>query len=280
MNRRHLLQGVGSLAVAGAMPLRAGAGTPRRQLDLAQRSDLLQALVKMRGATDDRLVISFVIGTRYAVPEHNAIPMLGILAATFSQYRRVDDDTWAARALEVAYFTDLQTGQLLETWENPVTGRVVEVPQVRMGPSDIIVTADGLRVPTPSGEAAGLELRHSFNPAVVVGDHVWVTEDIRVDSGTAGPGGRPFVYNEMSTYQASLDALSDPALATVPTQVQYHSLITYRPWMGFGDSPGHTIAHGAGARVERFEQLPKYYIELTRRHHPDVYRDPLSVLNS
>jgi hypothetical protein len=275
MDRRTLLLGLGGLGLAArALPAWAAAG-----FDLANRRDFLTALLKMRGATDDRLVISYVIGKRYAVPEHDAIPMLGILAATFSQYRRIDDETAEARALEVAYFTDLGTGRLLQTWKNPVTGAVVDVPQVRMGPSRIILTPDRLTVPTPSGQAAGLALNHRFEPAVVVGDNAWITEDIRVDSGP-GPAGQRFVYNEMSTYQARLSDLADPAQATVPTQVQYHSLITYRPWMGFADSPGHTIAHGAGTRVARLEDLPPYYLELTRQYHPDVLRDPLAVLNA
>ena len=275
MDRRTLLKGLGGLGLAaGGLPAWAGGG-----FDLADRRDFLTALLKMRGATDDRLVISYLIGKRYAVPDHTAIPMLGILAATFSQYRRIDDTMAEARALEVAYFTDLASGKLLKTWKNPVTGAVVDVPQVRMGPSRIIVTPDGLTVPTPSGQAAGLALNHRFEPAVVVGDNVWITEDIRIDSGP-GPVGQRFVYNEMSTYQARLSDLADPARATVPTQVQYHSLITYRPWMGFGDSPGHTIAHGAGTRAARLEELPPYYLELTEEYHPDVLRDPLAVLNA
>ena len=48
--------------------------------------------------------------------------------------------------------------------------------------------------------------------------------------------------------------------------------------MGFGDAPGHTIARGAGQHVSRVEDLPPYYLELTRARHPDVLKDPLGVL--
>jgi hypothetical protein len=203
--------------------------------------------------------------------------MMGILAATFSQYRRVNDDTFEARALEIGFFTDLTTGAVLDKWRNPVTGTTVDVPHTRMGPSRIIVTADGLTVPRLSGEAAGLALEHSFQAPVVVGDHVWVTERINVDSP---PGPKPFVYNELSTYYARKSELDDPAIASVATQVQYQSLITYRPWMGFGDAPGHTIARGSGMHVARMEDLPPYYLELTRQRHPDVLKDPLALLKA
>jgi len=271
ISRRSTLAGLGGLALGAlAAPLRAAAG-----LDLGNRGDRLTAIAKMRAATDERLTMGYVIGTRYAVPEHKAIPMMGILAATFSQSRRLDADSFESRALEVAFFTDLETGSLLETWKNPVTGTVVQVPRTRMGPSRTVLTADGLTVANPSGEATGLEIQHRFLPPVVVGDDVWITEDIRVNGP---PGPRPFVYNELSTYHASRAQLDDPAVAAAATRVDYQSLITYRPWMGFGDTPGHTIARGAGARVSRMEQLPAAYLDLLRRHHPDVYADPLAAL--
>lgn len=272
--RRTLLKALGGLALAPvARPALALA--PAAGLDLANRRDRLSAIVKLRGATDDRLVIGYVQGARYAVPEHKAIPMMGILAATFSRYRRLDADTFEARSLEVAYFTDLATGRVLDTWKNPVTGRTVDVPHTRMGPSRLRVTVDGLAVADPKGEAAGLKLNHAFQDPVVVGDNVWITEQINVD---APPGPSPFVYNEFTTLYGRKSELDDPARANVATLVQYQSLITYRPWMGFGDAPGHTIARGAGQHVSRVEDLPPYYLELTRARHPDVLKDPLGVL--
>ncbi len=273
LDRRSLLTGLGGLTFAMAMR----PAWPLAGLDLGNKRDLLTALAKLRGATDDRLVLGYVVGARYALPEHRAIPMMGILAATFSQYRRISADAFEARALEIGYFTDLNTGKLLEKWKNPVTGTTVDVPLTRMGPSRIVLTADGLTVPRLSGEAAGMQLQHIFQPPVVVGDNVWVTEQINIDGP---PGPRPFVYNELSTFQARKSELDDPARATVPTQVQYQSLITYRPWMGFGDTPGHTLARGAGMRVASVAELPPYFLELTRRLHPDVLKDPLGVLTA
>ena len=274
--RRTLLTTLGAAALGTALRPAWGLsdGKPAG-LDLASRRDRLTAIAKLRGATDSRLVIGYVVGMRYAVPEHKAIPMMGILAATFSQYRRISDDAFEARALEIAHFTDPATGEPLEKWKNPVTGAVVDVPRTRMGPSTITLTADGLTVANPSGEASGLKLNHVFLPPVVVGDNVWITEQINVDGP---PGPQPFVYNELTTFHGSKVALDDPARATLPTLVQYQSLITYRPWMGFGDTPGHTIARGSGQHVARLEDLPPLYLELTRRLHPDVVKDPVAAL--
>ena len=107
---------------------------------------------------------------------------------------------------------------------------------------------------------------------------IWITEVINVD-GAVSPGAKPFVYNEMTTYHGSLSDVEDAEQATVPTNVSFHGLVTWRPWMGFGDLPGHTTAHGSGARARRIEDFPEYYLELTERYHPDVLDDPLGILD-
>jgi hypothetical protein len=274
IDRRSILHLFGATAFgASGMNVFAGSG-----LDLSDREDFLTGAVKLRGSVDDRLCIGWVIGTRYAVVDHEAIPMMGLLAGTFSRYRKIRPDAYRAQSIEVAYFTDLETGPLLEEWKNPVTGKTVKVPQVRMGPSSFIITADGLTIERAAGEAVGMDLRHQFKRPVVRGNDVWLTEEIHVNGTPPGADAEPFAYNEMTTYHGLASDLDDPALATVPTTVSFHGLVTWRPWMGFGDMPGHTTAHGAGARAEKIDDLPDQYVELTSRYHPDVLENPLGVL--
>ena len=276
IDRRFVLQLFGGVGLAATgWPAFAATG-----LDLSDRDDFLTAAIKIRGSTDDRLCMGYVMGTRYAVVNHKATPIHGILAATFSRYRRIRDDAYSAAALEVAFFRDINTGKLLETWTNPFTQKTVEVPQIRMGPAALVVTADGLTVDSPAGEAAGMEIVHRFKPAVTNGNDVWITEEISVAGSPPGADAKPFVYNEMSTYHALRSDLDDPAKATVQSNVSFHGLVTWRPWMGFGDIPGHTTASASGRRVNRIEDLPKYYLELCEKYHPDVLNDPLAVLDA
>jgi hypothetical protein len=276
IDRRSVLQLFGGLGLAATgWPAIGATG-----LDLSDRDDFLTAAIKIRGSTDDRLCMGYVMGTRYAVVNHKATPIHGILAATFSRYRKIRDDAYSAAALEVAFFRDINTGKLLETWTNPFTQKTVEVPQIRMGPAALVITADGLTVDSPAGEAAGMEIVHRFKPAATNGNDVWITEEISVEGSPPGADAKPFVYNEMSTYHALRSDLNDPSKATVQSNVSFHGLVTWRPWMGFGDIPGHTTASASGRRVNRIEDLPKYYLELCEKYHPDVLNDPLAILDS
>ena len=277
LSRRMAL---GGLAATAAAQLYGPKGASAHELlDLNNPRDFLTALAKMRGSTDERITMGWVRGTRYALVDDYATPMWNILAGTFFHFRPVDADNYEIRSIEVAYFTDLETDKLLETWTNPITNAVVDIPQTRMGPTIIQMSAEKLTIPNPAGEASGMKINHRFRPAVVVGDDVFITEEIRVDSGVPKTeGGFRFVYNENSTYQASLSELSEPANTSVSSLVQFNGAVSFRPWMGFGDVKGHTISRGSGRHISSVDGFDPYYVELTRQYHPDVLDDIEGVL--
>lgn len=276
VNRRTAL---GTVAGAASARLVTGARAADT-LDLNDPGDLLTAIAKMRGSTDGRLSLGWVIGTRYAVVESLATPMWGILAGTFSRCRKISEDTYEVKSIEVAYFTDLETGKLKETWRNPFTDTTVDLERTRMGPSTFTMTAKRLTVPNPSGEAAGMVIDHEFKPPVVVGGDVWITEEIQVDGPAFGPGERKFAYNEMTTYHSTLGELSDPDAGAVAASIQYQSLVSFRPWMGFGGLAGHTTGRGSGRHIDSVDKFPRYYLELTETYNADVLNDPIAVLES
>lgn len=247
-------------------------------LDLTQPSDFLTAIIKMRGSTAPKLSMGYVIGSYYGIVDDQATPLFGVLAGTFSLYEQIDAATYRARALEVAYFTDIDTGELLETWDNPYSGETVTVPQTRMGPSTTLVRAKGLEVKRASGEAVNMQLNHRFRPAVTVGDQVWVTEEIKAVA--AIPGRQPFVYNEMSTYHSNRGDLEDPNQASVRSNVEFHSIISWRPWMKMGGQPGHLTGRASGQHVKAYDELPTLYKTLNQQHHPDVVDDALGLLEA
>ncbi len=271
-----------TLAVASGTLLSSTVGSSAQaaeRLNLNNEDDLLTALVKMRGSTDGGISMGWVIATTYAVVENLATPMWNVLAGTFSRYRKTSDVAYEVRSIELAYFTDLETGRLLETWTNPFTNQEVDVPQTRMGPATIVMTAERLEIPNPVGEAAGMFIKHRFRPAVTVGDDVWITEEIQVDGPPLAPGAPKFAYNEMTTYHSTLTELADPDAAGAATSVQYQSLVSWRPWMAFSDIEGHTISHGSGKHIHRVEDFPKQYLELTAKFNADVLNDPDAVLD-
>ena len=95
-------------------------------VDLDAPEHRMTAVMKIYGATDDRVCFGFVQGLFYGLVAQKLTPLYGILAATFNRYVQHSDGTYDGRALEVAYPLDLETGDLLEKFENPYTGEIFD----------------------------------------------------------------------------------------------------------------------------------------------------------
>jgi hypothetical protein len=275
--RRSAL-GLGALALT--LPLMPGAVSPAaaqaagKALDLGTKADFLTAVQKMRGALDERICMGYVKGVYYGVVDTRLTPLYGVLGGTFSRYKKLPDGNYEGRTFEVAYFTDWNTGQLLEKFKNPYTGEVVDVPQTRMGPSTITVTAEGLKI----GEGRGLVVKHRFLPARVVNDDVWIVDESMVSTPPDFQGPK-FFYNEVTTLQARLKDLNDPNLKQTPTHVHFNGVVSWRPWLKMGDRPGHLLGNAAGRRLNKMSEYPAEYQAWTKTHHPDVWADPDAILD-
>ena len=277
-SRRSTL-GFGALALG--MPgliAPAHAQSAGKSLDLKNKSDFLTALQKMRGSLDERICMGYVKGLYYGVVDDRITPLYGVLGGTFSRYKKLPDGNFEGRTFEVAYFTDWETGGLLENFKNPYTGETVTVPQTRMGPSTITITADGLKIGSAAGEARGMSISNRFLPARVVNNDVWIVEESKV--GTAPDfKGPKFSFNEVTTYQTTLAELNDPKLMQTATHVHFNGVVSWRPWLKMGDRPGHLLGNAAGRRLAKMTDYPAEYQEWTKKYHADVWADPGAILD-
>ena len=275
ISRRAVIgSALGAAAAVTSAQVAAARTTP---VDFSDPAARLALIMKMRGATDERLCIGYVTGMRYAVVDGVATPLFGMLAATFSRGKQVADDAYESRSFEIAYFTDLATGKLVETWTNPVTDKTVSVPQTRSLMGKVMIKGTGL-LPINSPLVTAMEFGHQFRPAVVMRDEVSITEEIRIRNKAASSGPR-FRYNENTTYSAARKDLANTKLATVPTAISYQSLVGFSSWMGMDGIDGLNMGRGTGHRVASAKELPPYFLELTEKYHADVLRDPIGAID-
>lgn len=275
-SRRSMLGGIGGagLIAAGGPALGATSG---RTLDLSDDKDRLTALIKMRASMDDRIVMGGVKGLYYGLVNSKVTPLYGVMGGTLARYEQLDEWTYAGVSFEVAYFTDWETGELLETFDNPYTGETVEVPQTRMGPSKLLLSLGGRRSPSESPRLAGLDISHRFLPARNERGTVVLVEEIAVGTpdGFKGPS---FHYNEVTTYRAQMEDLANPDVMIANDSTHFNGIVSWRPWLKMGDHPGHLFGTATGGRFETVDDYPEYYLELTNKHHPDVFAGPAAIL--
>ena len=274
--RRQILAGsaFGLSTVIFGGPITASAAA-YQTVDLDAPEHRMDALMKIYGATDDRVCFGFVTGLFYGLVEQRLTPLFGILASTFNRYIQRPDGTYEGRALEIAYLTDLETGERLEAFKNPYTGETLkDIPMTRFGPRPIQVgpnEAERLSVP-----GVDRDVVQRFLPFRIVNDTVWLVEEIQ--ARFVPEEGPPLLTTSVTNYGAKISEVLDPKLKTVGTEVSYTDTVNWMPWMNMGDRPGIVMGNATGRTVPSKDDLPPKHLALTREFHPDVLDDPMALL--
>jgi hypothetical protein len=259
-------------------------------LDLDHHPDLLQAMIKMRGSLDSELVVGWLSAKRFAVSQGRVEPLCGMLAMTISNFRQVSEELFEVVILEIAHYTDFDTGELLTQLVMPFTGQEIEVPPYRYGPmsSRYAVQLDEKKPYVPRAETN----EDVFSPA----GSILMTKSIRVEDIR---GGKLFIrheehgrvkpldsetpsvfYKESTIWSAGLSGVLDTGTRKVDSSVSYSAMTGWRPWMQMGDLPGHTSSNGFGGTVQSMADLPEDILRYTQQLHPDVLADPQALLDA
>ncbi|MDX2145036.1 MAG: DUF1838 family protein [Rhodospirillaceae bacterium] len=293
----------GTLLAATAGTHASGAGSTRsaqpRPYEFASDADLIHALMRMRGRTDGNVNFGWLRANRYCYIEGEVRPLLSLVAGFISRADRNNDGTYTVNSAEITYYTDFNTGALLDVLEMPVTGKKVAVPLYRSEPRETLI-AKQTQIREVSGGNAGMTstqsgaesteptfaprgdvlLERSVGPAIIAGESLSIRTS---EYGRVKPYDKAFApvfYKESAIWTARLEDVLRNDGAFVPTTLSYSASDSWRPWMKMDNVPGHTMGDGIGGKVERFEDLPEDFLEFTKARHPDVFRDPKSAMAS
>ena len=274
MSRRSLLL-AGSAALGSVMlpPNLMAAGG----LDLDDQWDRLTALVKLRGSLDGSMVMWWMKGVRFGVVDDIVTPMFGMLIGSFQTVKPMPGKGFQLNMLEMSYFTDLETGAVLETFTNPYNGKVCQVPEQRLGPYPVLLSPTGVVLPNvPPFDKVELQTRGG--PDIVNGDDVWIRDDstIKVDSDHPMMG--KHTYNELVTYHGKLSDINNTDMPSAPADIMFQSVTSWRDWLQAEDVGGHTTARATGKKISRLEEFPPEYLVAARKYHPEIIADPEAVL--
>ncbi|MEE4185654.1 MAG: DUF1838 family protein [Gammaproteobacteria bacterium] len=288
--RRRLLQGL-TLSSFGLASLSTEAQADSAAPDLTEPADLLAASIKMRGSLDERLAFIWMRGTRYTLVNGEALPLCGYLGGSITRYRQLADDAYEFLLYEISYYTDLETGEVLQTLRMPYVDREVDVPLYRTGPGrHVVMLANEEELEWSAKKTTGEELarqlapdakiyyRFNLRPAVTFRDQVWIRSDSftrLVPRDTAQPG---MFYKEAITYQASQAELARAGSVQVDSLLSFAISTAWRPWMQMGGIDGHTTTDGIGGKELSMAAMPADFLRFTEAFHPDVLDDPAALL--
>jgi hypothetical protein len=201
--------------------------------------------------------------------------LLGIHGIGFSRMSREADGSWTLTMSEAGYYRDSDTGEIIDRWLNPYTGREVEPRHNRLR-LRYSITADGIIQPSlPAGRFDGF-----VGPVTRNGDRVWVHERLAAEfpaktaGGVAAPQGLIGEPMEMTSFSARLDDALRSDAGFVPATMDHGTIWSFYPWMGMTTDSGYVIMQIVGRKLGSPGEIP---VALRRRidaDHPGLLEDP------
>ena len=174
---------------------------------------------------------------------------------------------------EVMLFLHNQSGEVLSTWLNPISGRNDPVLHVFNDPANM-----DLRFTDEY-----FQLLHLVLPSTPVGDQlVWHNDLFPHYPNVLSRQEYP-LFSQSDTYQAAdlsqylvrQSDLEDPLLQSVPALYTFTRIYPWLPFMRMGERPGNVIITGRGRKLEGgFGDLPPWLRDYVLANAPDFARAP------
>lgn len=225
------------------------------------------------GADDE--VIWSILGVKYGRLGNELTELWNTNTFGFSRISYPEEGGYRVDTLEVVFYTELLSGERLETWQNPYTSSEVEV----IVPAPVAVTSFHSEVgPSERTARGGIRIAESVQAPRTIGGDTWVQVEKRVTVTPEQADAPVFSSTEFIDYRGRTDELESDAPRVAAT-LQLEIVSDWLPWMEMGDRPGGLYTRARGTKLFALDGLPASSRQLLERHYPDIARDPFGYMS-
>jgi hypothetical protein len=282
MIHRRTALGLLAAAAAGASAiptLALAAGKGGAVFDPANQDHLALAFRKLAYSMDDKLTFWWMKGTRYGVTGPVATPFWDMYVAAWFTTRNLPDGKYEVTISGSNFYTAPGATSLLEKFNNPFTGKTVDVPYGKPRKSVNVMDRRG-GSPFGTVDAPGMKTTRQtdIGPAWVEGDNVHVQGDIMMHMEPLEAGKRSFTVNDWSTYIGTVADVLNPKMTNPPAAQMFNDILDFPPWLQMGDYKGAYVSRCYGRKVYAYASMPATWRRLFEQKFPDIAKDPGAVL--
>jgi len=284
MDRRTALGLMGaSVGLAAAGGAAAADKSPARgSLDLDDQRQFARAFRKIAYSLDQEVTFWWLGGTRYGVVDSVATPFWDMYVGAWFTTRTLDDEHYEVVMAGANFYTPPGSTELLQSFDNPYTGKAVPV---KYAPPKASVTRMGLEGGSAfGGNIPGMKstVSDAAGPATIEGDEVIVRGDMILRAQPLDPssGMKPLVVQDWSTYVAKLVDVVNPEVLNAPATHFFNDVLTWPAWLQMGDQPGSYVSRCHGRKAFTYGQMPATWRKLFEQAMPEVARNPAAVLTA
>lgn len=264
-------QGLGLAAVvagaAAAPSLAAKAKMPFiTQIDFKDPKWNRDTFARIEGDLDPaKEKFGWIKGRAVGVRENERVrPLFDVEGFSVVRLKRLEDGSWRKLLREVVFYRDIETGKIMENWQNPYTNENVRVVPIANDPFNFTIgeyapeppSYGGLNKEKPPRRPLLLDWEEAPNGMILLKTAIdlfypnalnpqkWVRE-------SSGPMNR---VSEYFTYYLNRADILNPNLTHIPHIGAWSRITPWLPWMLMGQAPGHisyVCSYGSLEKGER-----------------------------
>lgn len=204
----------------------------------------------------------------------------------FSYSRLVDngDGSYQKLLREVGYYTDLETGEVLEEYLNPYTNEMVKVVHIANDPFNFVISPYARTLPAYGGlmdaKTPKTPLQYPWREAGK--DQVTMTRDIHLyypsalqpDKWPRESSGPMNQVSETFSYVFDKADLANPNLTTIDYSGVWSRVTPWLPWMLMGQAEGHAAYHCEMGAFKDHNPVSPNILAYAAEHHPKYFDAP------
>lgn len=304
MNRRFLLGGFGWTALLSNPVLaKSASGSADANsagsiiksdvgLDLSDPSANVLAMAKLTGTLQPGAhKHGWYTGVLLGVTPGEAVRELVGVCGMSSQRLQPVPEQGGYRLLqkECGFFTDLETGEVLDRWLNPYLNEVVE-PFHIANPAVNRWILPSVKEERFYDRVAGTtpEERPFVLPWKRAGDrlfleqrtHFWANNPLDPKVWKRESSGERIQVSDMMSYNASWSEVSNPDTPSADYSGHWVHVRPWQPWMLMGDRAGHCLYSAMTGSAKKIEEIPENILRLVKERLPAFLLPPDQILKS
>jgi len=253
---------------------------PSLDLDLDKAEDNMLAFMKVRGSLDEtEEVIYYANGKIYGFVEgERDKPLMGFEMYNIGRNIKKGENEYHLLTNEVLLYTDLKTGEVLETFHNPYTDQDVDVLHVWNSPVNQEQKLNGKYGPW------GVNHNKFGDDMICMNADIFLAYPSPLKIADYPESAQSNLYEAAELFQFffSEEDINDPTLNSVDVAISWTRLGPWLPWLKMGQRQGNMVYQGAGYKLseKNYDDMPavlRNYVMANKpeyRHAPTTFTSP------
>ncbi len=255
ISRRNSI--IAGLGIASALADSPAQAAPTLKLDDPKERAKVRAKI-IASAADEAVPAFYRLHIYAYMHEKNLVPLYTMNNVAIKVCKPMANGNTMITNYEAGVYCKFDTHEVLEKWQNPITGQTLEPWHfigrpltVEVGPDEVTTGPGATLKPKPMaietvGETvilptmSGFSYPNPFSPTEFPDD-------------SSGP---TMYWDSHYVYFAPLKEVADPNVLRASASIQFQNLVSFQPWAGMGTRPGRSWGRAMGAKLKSLDDIP------------------------